>query len=79
VALSYCCSIQCYRATYYRRVRREAKGMEGRQDLAALRYCCAIAFLAVSEFQQLPHGEITPRYKKPVDPLSPHEKFKLLA
>jgi hypothetical protein len=41
---------------------REARGREGRQDAAAHRYCCAIAFLEVSEFQQLPHGAITPQY-----------------
>jgi hypothetical protein len=39
---------------------REARGMEGRQDAAALRCCCAIAFLVVSDFYQLPHGAITP-------------------
>jgi hypothetical protein len=37
-------------------------GREGRQDAAALRYCCAVAFLEVSEFYQLPHGVITPHY-----------------
>jgi hypothetical protein len=36
---------------------------EGRQDTAALRYCCTIAFLEVSEFQQLPRGAITSQYK----------------
>jgi hypothetical protein len=35
-----------------------------RQDTAALRYCCAFAFLEVSEFYQLPHGAITPQYVK---------------
>jgi hypothetical protein len=30
--------------------------------MAALCYCCAIAILEVSEFQQLPHGAITPQY-----------------
>jgi hypothetical protein len=35
----------------------------GSQDAAALRYCCAIAFLEVSEFYQLPHGAITPQYQ----------------
>jgi hypothetical protein len=43
-------------------VRREARGREGRQDTAALHYCYAIAFLEVSEFQQLLHGAITPQY-----------------
>jgi hypothetical protein len=28
----------------------EVGGREGRQDAAALHYCCAIAFLEVSEF-----------------------------
>jgi hypothetical protein len=44
-------------------VRREARGREGRQSAAALRYCCAILFFKVSEFQQLPHGAITPQYQ----------------
>jgi hypothetical protein len=43
-------------------MRSKERGREGRQDMAALRYCCAIAFLEVSEFQQLPHGAITPQY-----------------
>jgi hypothetical protein len=43
-------------------VRREAWGREGMQDAAALRYCRAVAFLEISEFQQLPHGAITPQY-----------------
>jgi hypothetical protein len=30
--------------------------------VAALRYCCAIAFLEVSGFQELPHEAITPQY-----------------
>jgi hypothetical protein len=38
------------------------RGREGRQDAAALRYWCAIAFLEVPEFQQLLHGAITPQY-----------------
>jgi hypothetical protein len=38
------------------------RGREGRKDVAVLRYCYAIAFLEVSEFQQLPHGAITPHY-----------------
>jgi hypothetical protein len=42
--------------------RSEEREREGRQDEAALRYCCAIAFLEVSEFQWLPHGAITPQY-----------------
>jgi hypothetical protein len=42
----------------------EARGREGRQDVAALHYCCAIAFLEVSDFYQLPHGAITPHYKE---------------
>jgi hypothetical protein len=41
---------------------REARGREGTQDAAALCYCCAIAFLEVSDFYQLPHGAITPQY-----------------
>jgi hypothetical protein len=40
----------------------EARGRDGRQDAAALRYRCTVAFLEVSEFQQLPHGAITPQY-----------------
>jgi hypothetical protein len=40
----------------------EASGSEGRQDVIALRYCCPIASFEVSEFQQLPHGAITPQY-----------------
>jgi hypothetical protein len=36
---------------------------EGKQDAAALRYCCKNALLEVSEFQQLPHGAITPQYE----------------
>jgi hypothetical protein len=40
--------------------RRVRKG--GEADAPALRYCCAIAFLEVSEFYQLPHGAIAPQY-----------------
>jgi hypothetical protein len=40
----------------------EVRGREGRQDVIALRYCCAITFLEVSEFQQLLLGAITPQY-----------------
>jgi hypothetical protein len=48
------------RPNSYRVTQQHAKVREGRQGAAALRYCCAIAFLEVSEFQQLPHGAITP-------------------
>jgi hypothetical protein len=40
----------------------EERVREGRQDAAVLCYCCAIAFLEVSEFYQLPHGVIRPQY-----------------
>jgi hypothetical protein len=43
-------------------VQREERRREGRQGAAVLRYCCAIEFLEVSEFYQLPHGAITPQY-----------------
>jgi hypothetical protein len=59
VGLPYCCETQqlpCKVAT--RGVKREGGG----QDAAALHYCCAIAFLEVSEFYQLPHGAITSQY-----------------
>jgi hypothetical protein len=49
-----------YRVTQQHAERREGKGREARR--AALRYCCAIAFLDVSEFYQLPHGAITTQY-----------------
>jgi hypothetical protein len=51
-----------YRVTQKHAVRSEERGWKGRQGAAALRYCCAIAFLEVSEFQQLPHGAITPQF-----------------
>jgi hypothetical protein len=38
-------------------VQSEERGRDGRQDAAALHYCCAIAF-EVSEFQQLLHGRL---------------------
>jgi hypothetical protein len=41
---------------------REARGREGRQDAIVLCYCCAIAFLEVSECYHLPHWAITPQY-----------------
>jgi hypothetical protein len=44
----------------------EERGREGRQDAAALHYCCAITLLEVSEFYQLPHGALTPQYLKEV-------------
>jgi hypothetical protein len=50
------------RPSSYRVTQQHGERREGRQDAAALRYCCAIAFLYVSEFQQLPHGAITPHY-----------------
>jgi hypothetical protein len=42
--------------------RRAKRGERGRQDATALRYCCAVAFFEVSDFQQLPHRAITPQY-----------------
>jgi hypothetical protein len=51
-----------YRVTQQQAERREAREREGRQDAAAIRYCCAIAFFEVSEFYHLPHGAITPHY-----------------
>jgi hypothetical protein len=39
----------------------EVRGREGRQDMAALHYCCAITFLEVSEFYEFLHGAITPQ------------------
>jgi hypothetical protein len=47
----YCCVTQ-----------QQVEQREGSQDVAALRYCCAIVFLEVSEFYQLPHGAIMPQY-----------------
>jgi hypothetical protein len=58
-----------YRVTSQRAVRSEARGREGRQEAAVLHYCCAIAFLEVSEFRQLSHGAITPHCSHLVSPL----------
>jgi hypothetical protein len=59
VVLSYCWATQYLSRNL---ATRGARGREGRQDAAALCYCCAIAFLEVSEFYHLPHGVITPQY-----------------
>jgi hypothetical protein len=58
-------------------VLREARGREVRQGAAALRYCCAIPFLEVYEFQKLPHGAITPQYVKK-NPATQKETSRLL-
>jgi hypothetical protein len=46
---------------------KEGKGGEAGRGSIALHYCCAIAFLEVSAFQQLPHGVNTPQYEVGMD------------
>jgi hypothetical protein len=57
------------------------RGREGRQDAAALRYCCAVAFLEFSEFYHLPHGAITPHCSllKAVRPEQPNGVSRFLS
>jgi hypothetical protein len=50
----------------------------GRQDAIALRYCCAIAFLEVSDFYHLSHEAITSQYfgTAPANENFNHEEIK---